>query len=60
MAEIGCYEGRSSRWYVENVLTGPGAALVCLDIWPAHAPDIEAHFDYNTRDLRALGKLVKI
>lgn len=31
--EVGSYEGRSAVWWVDNILTGPGAALVCLDMW---------------------------
>lgn len=29
--EVGCYEGRSARWLLENVLTGEGATLDCID-----------------------------
>ena len=31
MAEIGCFEGRSSRWFVENILTGEGSKLCVVD-----------------------------
>lgn len=29
--EVGSYEGRSARWLLENVLTGEGATLDCID-----------------------------
>lgn len=29
--EVGSYEGRSARWLLENVLTGNGATLDCVD-----------------------------
>lgn len=60
MAEIGCYEGRSSRWFAENILTGPGSALVCIDPWGSHAPEIEAHFDHNLSDLLPTRKVIKM
>ena len=30
--EVGTYEGRSAVWFLENILTGPGASLVTCDI----------------------------
>jgi predicted O-methyltransferase YrrM len=29
--EIGCYEGRSSCWLLENILTNPNSELTCVD-----------------------------
>ncbi len=29
--EIGCYEGRTSVWFCENVLTHPDSQLICID-----------------------------
>ncbi len=60
MAEIGCFEGRSSRWFVENILTGAAAALICYDTWAPHMADIEAHFDHNTADLQTAQRLYKV
>lgn len=31
--EIGSYEGRSAVWLLENVLTGVGSRLTCVDPW---------------------------
>ena len=32
--EIGCYEGRSTCWLLDNVLTHPDSSLVCVDFAP--------------------------
>ena len=29
--EIGCFEGRTSVWLLEHILTGPGSWLICID-----------------------------
>lgn len=29
--EIGCWEGRSSAWFFETILTGQGSRLTCVD-----------------------------
>lgn len=34
--EIGCYEGRSAVWMLENVLTDPTSRLTCIDPYEAH------------------------
>lgn len=31
--EIGCYEGRSTVWFLENVLTNPSSRIECVDPW---------------------------
>lgn len=31
--ELGSFEGRSAVWLLENILTDPGARLVCVDSW---------------------------
>jgi len=49
MAELGCHEGRSSRWFIENILTGQGARLWTFDIFPF--PEIAARFYRNTEGL---------
>lgn len=30
---IGCHEGRSDCWFCDNILTGPGCLLTCVDGW---------------------------
>lgn len=35
--EIGVFEGRTSQWLTENILTHPDAKLVCVDpLWDIH------------------------
>jgi predicted O-methyltransferase YrrM len=58
MAEIGSYEGRSACWFVENVLTGPGARLHCFDPWAW--PGALERFDANTDELQLAGRLVRV
>jgi predicted O-methyltransferase YrrM len=38
VVEVGAYEGRSSIWIAENLLTTPDSRLYCIDIW-----DLEGH-----------------
>jgi predicted O-methyltransferase YrrM len=35
--EVGVYEGRSAMWILENILTGAGATLTGIDIFPDDA-----------------------
>lgn len=47
--EIGCYEGRSSCWFCENILTGNNSKLTCVDDWSTNKS--EKIFDDNIRGL---------
>jgi predicted O-methyltransferase YrrM len=31
--EIGCFEGQSACWYVDNVMDHPDSTLCCVDTW---------------------------
>lgn len=44
MLEIGSYEGRSSIWWMDNILTHPASSLTCIDPSPSHLflPNITA------------------
>lgn len=59
--EIGCLEGRSSVWFLENILTHDNSGLVCIDPWSI--PGTEETFDEVTRkwqsDFPAPSKLSK-
>lgn len=35
--EVGSYEGRSACWWLDNVLTGEGSTLTCVDPWEGYA-----------------------
>lgn len=47
--EIGCYEGRSSLWMLENLLQHPASSLHCVDTFPdRESPDSYWHrFEAN-------------
>jgi SAM-dependent methyltransferase len=45
--EIGSYEGRSAIWFLDNILTGPGSTITCLD--PFSPVSLSMHFDHNIR-----------
>ncbi len=55
--EIGCYEGRSTCWFVETILTGEGSTIECVDPWRVPGRTIERRFDRNVG--RYGGKVVK-
>lgn len=44
--EIGAWEGRSTLWMLENILTGEGSTIVALDAWEDREA-YEARFDGN-------------
>lgn len=55
-AEIGCFEGRSTVWFCEHLLTNPAAQLICIDPWgyedersivPGGATAIAEQFDWE-------------
>lgn len=48
--EIGCHEGRSTAFWLSEVLTNPHSRICCVDPWPRF--DAEQRFCEN---LRALG-----
>jgi predicted O-methyltransferase YrrM len=41
MLEVGSFEGRSTTWFLDNVLTHPGARIVCVDRFENY-PEIES------------------
>jgi len=63
--EIGSFEGRSTCWFLANIITGPGSKAYCIDTWQGgfeHAgidfDDVEDRFDKNTAGYRE--KIVKL
>ena len=42
--EVGCFEGRSTLWFLRNVLTAPDSHMTCIDVF---TDEIEANFDHN-------------
>ncbi|MCA9333854.1 class I SAM-dependent methyltransferase [Candidatus Saccharibacteria bacterium] len=49
--ELGSYEGRSSVWMLENILTHPHATLRCVDFWGAAVPFVDGH-DVDWKQVR--------
>jgi len=50
--EIGCFEGQSACWYLDNILTHPTSRLVCVDPFAIPMGSVlvryfERLFDYN-------------
>jgi predicted O-methyltransferase YrrM len=41
--EIGCWQGTSGKWTLENILTDPTSKLTCVDKWDIQ--DVEDVFD---------------
>jgi predicted O-methyltransferase YrrM len=51
--EIGVFEGRSSLWLLENILTGQGSSLVCMD------KTFNPNFMTNTAPFKAKIKMLR-
>lgn len=58
MLEVGSFEGKSSRWFLENWLTHESSTLTCVDSWEGgmehqdstyNFKEIEQRFDYNLK-----------
>jgi hypothetical protein len=50
--EIGSFEGRSSIWFLDNILTHPTSSITCIDVWsyvgdPLFGDRDEKTFDGN-------------
>ncbi|MGD0000494.1 MAG: class I SAM-dependent methyltransferase [Bryobacteraceae bacterium] len=58
MLEIGSFEGRSTLWFLANILTHPTAGIVCVDVFaPASR---ELRFDHNLRIAAVVDKVKKL
>ena len=57
MMEIGCYEGRSTVWFLENVLTDSTATITCVDVFSSL--ERELYFDHNIRIAGVEHKVIK-
>jgi len=66
--EIGCFEGRSSVWLLDNVLTHPDSRLDCIDAWDGFltastsyiGSDVEQRFDHNMLAIHAGDRVRKL
>jgi predicted O-methyltransferase YrrM len=55
--EVGCFEGRSTIWFLENVLTHPTSHMTCIDVF---TEDIEKRFDHNIEVSGLSSKVTKL
>jgi predicted O-methyltransferase YrrM len=53
--EIGCLQGRSTLWFLENLLTHPGSRITCVD--PFLRRGAEPRFEHNIRIAGFLDKV---
>lgn len=56
--EVGSYEGRSTVWFLENILTHENSEITCVDIFSE--PRWELRFDHNIRISGLGGKVRKL
>ena len=63
--EIGCFEGQSACWFLDNILTDPTSRLVCVDPFAVSMASIllryfEARFDENVAASGAGDRVTKL
>lgn len=55
--EIGCFEGRGTLWFLENILTAADSSIVCVD---SFGSSTEEEYDHNIRVSGLSAKVTKI
>lgn len=67
--EIGSFEGRSTVWLLQNVLTHPTSQIVCVDTFDGSSEhqntelqlnSLEDHFMHNINQIGAANKVIKM
>lgn len=62
--ELGCYEGRASVWFLQNVLTHPSATLTVVDTFvgseASGAPPLEGMLERFQRNVERTGAAGKV
>ena len=63
--EIGCFEGQSACWFLDNVLTHPTSRLICVDPFAVPMASIllryfEARFDENIAASGSGDRVIKL
>jgi predicted O-methyltransferase YrrM len=63
--EIGCFEGQSACWFLDNILTDPTSRLICVDPFAVPMATIllkffEARFDQNVAASGAADRVTKL
>jgi predicted O-methyltransferase YrrM len=57
--EVGSYEGRSACWLIQNLLTGDGSRLICVEPFQEYEGQ-ERNFDHNIALAGGEDKIVKL
>jgi predicted O-methyltransferase YrrM len=51
MLEIGSFEGRSALWFLENILTGEGSSITCVDgFWAPYGEIFDRNISASGRE----------
>ena len=63
--EIGCFEGQSACWFLDNVLTDPTSCLTCVDPFAIPMDSVllryfERYFDHNIAASGASDRVMKL
>lgn len=62
--EVGAWEGRSSIWFLNSILTGDGATLTCVDLfegpYESFGGRFEDRFDHNINVAGLSERVVKV
>ena len=45
--EIGSFEGKSSIWFLENILQNPNSTITCIDPWTSYSQDSKSFESYS-------------
>jgi predicted O-methyltransferase YrrM len=48
--EIGSFEGKSTIWFLENILTNDKSTITCVDPWTSYTQDENSFDSYNKID----------
>lgn len=49
--EIGCWEGRSTCWMLENILTGIGSSMVCIDTFQGNSENYVRGYEQDVKSI---------
>jgi len=63
--EVGCFEGQSACWFLDNVLTHPSSRLICVDPFAVPMGSVllryfEGYFDHNIAASGASDRVTKM
>jgi len=45
--EIGSFEGRSTTWFLDNILQNPKSTITCIDPWTSYSQDSDSFNSYD-------------